>query len=325
MRRFRPGRRLLSLAIAFLFLSLGLWFIVGRPKAPVDSHEALRVMTYTSFMSAWGPGAEIASKFRQKFGIDVEFIDGGDAGLMLEKLKLFPVDVVIGLDGISLDRARETTKWLHDFEEVEYAPLAFVYRKGEIVPPTSLNDLLDPRFKDAIALEDPRTSTPGLQFLLWVLDEMGEEAGFQYLAKLQKNVQSVSPSWSTAYGGFKKKQSKLVFSYVTSPVYHLIEEKDSAYAAAIFPMGHPSQTEFAGIPAECARCTDAEKFVSFLREPEIATVLMKKNFMMPIDPKITEGTAFADLPPVKSIELKSAPDYLRRRSEIFERWRLLGL
>jgi thiamine transport system substrate-binding protein len=293
-------------------------------------------MTYSSFMNAWGPGPEIAKRFRDETGLTVEFQDAGDAGLLLEKLKLFPVDVVIGLDRLSLDQAREHAKWREldsniekfresNFVPFDWAPLAFVYRKGEINPPTSLRDLLDPRFAGAIALEDPRTSTPGLAFFLWVLDAYGEDEGFKFLAALKPNIQSVSPSWSTAYGAFSKKQSKLVLSYQTSPIYHLLEEKDANYEAAAFTEGQPVQVEYAGIPNACFRCGDAEVFIHFLLKEETQKLIMRKNFMLPVASGAMDGTPFASVPEAKTTELKSAPALMKRRNELFEKWRKLGL
>lgn len=325
VRRLHPVRKLIGLGAALLVLSIGLWFLFGRPHAPADAHLGLRVMTYSSFMNAWGPGPEIAKRFHDETGIAVEFHDAGDAGLILEKLKLFAVDAVVGLDGLSIAQAKERFSWQGDFVAIDYAPLAFVYRNGEIEPPVSLKDLLSPRFAGAIALEDPRTSTPGLQFLLWVLDDMGEDQGFAYLKALKASIHSVSPSWSGAYGAFTKKQAKLAFSYLTSPLYHQIEEKDSSYAAAIFSTGHPVQTEYAAIPNTCARCTDAEKFVQFLRRADIQALIMKKNYMLPSVSSAAEGTPFAVVPTVIVRELRSAPAFLEKREKLFEKWQQLGL
>ena len=304
-------------------------------------------MTYSSFMSAWGPGPEIAKRFKEQSGVTVEFQDAGDAGLILEKLKLFPVDVVVGLDALTLEQARRGLDWAElrlgtsdgtgindeepgvkwrerEFIPIDHAPLAFVYRKGEVVPPTSLADLLDARFKGAIALEDPRTSTPGLQFLLWTIEEFGEDGAFEFLAKLKPNIHTVSPNWSTAYGAFKKKRAKIVFSYMTSPAYHEVEEKDLSYSAAVFAKGHPEQMEFAGIPAACSRCVDAEKFVSMLRSRDTQTLIMQKNYMLPMSPHLITG-AFSKIPRTAPLELTKAGELLKRRTVLFERWRQLGL
>ena len=324
-RQTHVARKLIGLAVALLALSIGLWFLVGRPHDPVDAHAGLRVMTYSSFMSAWGPGPDLAKKFKDETGIAVEFQDAGDAGLILEKLKLFPVDVVVGLDGLSVPMAKARLKWQGDFVEIDHAPLAFIYRTGEIEPPVSLEDLLSPRFKGAIALEDPRTSTPGLQFFLWVLDEMGEAKGFDFLKALKPNIHSVSSSWSGAYGSFTKKQSKIAFSYLTSPLYHLLEEKDSSYVAAVFATGHPVQTEYAAVPADCARCTDGEKFIQFLRRSDNQAIIMRKNFMLPAVAEAATGTPFATVQAVTVRELRNGPSFLGRRDELFAKWQQLGL
>lgn len=328
-------RRVLGFLIAFAALASGLYFLFGRPSTTPDAHDTLRVMTYSSFMASWGPGPEIAKRFHKDTGVTVEFQDAGDAGLLLEKLKLFPVDVVVGLDRLSLTLAREKLKWRAltppiestfaepPFAAFDWAPLAFVYRRGEIEPPTSIQDLLSARFKSSIALEDPRTSTPGLQFFLWVLDSMGEEKGFAFLNSLKANIHSVSPSWSTAYGAFTKKQAKLVLSYQTSPIYHAVEEKDSSYAAALFQDGQPSQVEYAGLPTDCSRCEDADKFVHFLLSPDIQQLIMKMNYMLPVLRDAANGTPFANLAPVKAINLSSA--LMSRRAALFEKWRALGL
>lgn len=335
-----PWKRLLGSGIALLMISLGSWLLVGRPKAPVDAHAGVRVMTYSSFMNAWGPGPEIAKRFREETGLSVEFNDAGDAGLILEKMKLFPVDAVVGLDGLSLPDAKVRQEWRElpvlsgepgtqfrdpSFVAIDYAPVAFIYREGEIDPPKSLEDLTDSRFKGKIALEDPRTSTPGLQFFFWVIGTMGEEKGFAFLESLKQNLHSVSPSWSAAYGSFTKKQSALAFSYQTSPLYHVLEEKDQSYRAAIFASGHPLQVEYAGVPEACGRCTDGEKFVRFLQKKEIQALIMRKNFMLPVDPSAATGTPFAGLAEVKELKIPTAQDLMLKRAALFERWRALGL
>lgn len=323
--RPRRRRRVLGLLVGFLVLVGVLYFAFGRSGQPADSHATLRVLTYSSFMSAWGPGPELARKFREQTGVNVEFQDAGDAGLILQKLRLFPVDLVLGLDQFSLGEAHSKFEWRGDFVSIDQAPLAFVYRSGEIEPPLSLRDLLSPRFAGQIAIEDPRTSTPGLLFFLWVLDSMGEENGFKFFSDLRANIHSVSPSWSTAYGAFTKKQAHLVLSYLTSPIYHAVEEKNPSYRAAIFSDGQPLQVEYAGVPSSCSRCVDAESFIHFLRELPQQSLIMKKNYMLPAVPAAALGTPFASLPEVRPLELKSASALLTRRAELFERWRKLGL
>jgi thiamine transport system substrate-binding protein len=313
---------------AALIAVVALVYLVGSQSgtpAPAAAADRVRVLSYSSFISSWGPGPEIAKAFEAEFGVPVELQDAGDAGLILKKLELFPADVVVGLDQLSLAQAEEARDWKGPFVAFDKGAMTFVYRTNDLVPPVALEDLLDGRFKGAIALQDPRTSTPGLQFLFWVLDEMGVEEGFAFLAKLKPNVHSVSSSWSSAYGLFFKAQAKTAFSYVTSPVYHWVEDEAEQYQPAVFPAGHPVQIEYAGVPASCSACEMGQKFADFLLRPEIQKIIMTKNYMMPVVAGVTKGTPFERLPEVREREWKSLPDLLKRREEFFERWRQLGL
>jgi thiamine transport system substrate-binding protein len=301
------------------------FYLSSQPGQPSAADDRVRVLSYSSFISSWGPGPDVAKAFEAEFGVSVEFQDAGDAGLILKKLELFPADVVVGLDQLTLAQALESREWKSEFVPFDKGAMTFVYRANDLVPPSALEDLLDGRFKGAIALQDPRTSTPGLQFLFWVLDEMGVEEGFEFLAKLKTNVHSVSSSWSSAYGLFFKGQAKTAFSYVTSPVYHWVEDEAEQYQPAVFPSGHPVQIEYAGVPDTCSACDLGKKFADFLLRPEIQKVIMTKNYMMPVVAGVTKGTPFERLPEVREREWKSLPELLKRREEFFERWRQLGL
>jgi len=330
---------IIVLAVAFLFL---LNDIQGK-----SSQGKLRVLSYSGFVNSWGAGPEIAKRFLDETGIEIEFHDGGDAGLLLKKLELFPADLVIGFDQATVAEAAEAklwrvlserylanmveevrpvaARWLEEgFVAFDWAPMAFVYRQGEIEPPQSLQDLLDERFRGAIALQDPRTSTPGLQFLLWVLAELGVDEGFQFLERLKPNIHSVSAGWSAAYGLFSKKQAKLVFSYLTSPLYHQLEENDSSYKAAVFGNKHPIQVEFVVIPDNCVECVRAEMFVEFLLEPEIQNLIMRKNFMLPVINGGVEGE-FAHLPAIGVMNFEKQAELMKQKDELLTRWQNLGL
>lgn len=315
---------------------------LSRAEVRAAQGRVLRVLSYSAFLNSWGPGPEIAKRFAARSGIEVQFLDASDAGLLLKKLELFPSDVVIGIDELNLAAARSAREWRplpreidpshltgasRAFAVYDWAPMSFVYREGEIAPPASLEDLASERFRGAIALQDPRTSTPGLQFFFWILDELGVEEGFAFLEKLKPNLQSVSGGWSQAYGAFTKNRAKLVFSYFTSPVYHWAQENDLRYRSARFAMAHPRQLELVAIPSSCAQCAAAEDFVRFLFERETQKLIAEKNVMFPSVTAAAEGTAFEDVlrDAPEARQWRGLPELLERREELFDRWRRLGL
>ncbi|WMJ22632.1 extracellular solute-binding protein [Paludicola sp. MB14-C6] len=62
--------------------------------------------------------------------------------------------------------------------------------------PKSYNDLLDPKYKDLIAMPNPKASGTGYIFLKSIVNAMGEEKAFQYFDSLSKNVLQFTSSGS---------------------------------------------------------------------------------------------------------------------------------
>lgn len=306
----------------------------------------IRVFGYASFTGRWGPGPLLKEQFEKTCKCKVEFIEGSDSGILLQRLKIegesLGADVVVGLDQFDLSKAIAEQSWrklslgqlnVYDtvkpalsnsfFVPYDWGALTFVTRKDDLSRfPASLDDLLAPELAKKIALQDPRTSSPGMQFLYWVIRSKGEEEGFKYLQKLMGQVHSFSPTWSTAYGLFTNKQAKLVYSYVTSPLYHEVEEKRKDYIALPFNEPLPVQFEFVGIPEFCRHCELGEQFINLMLSPEGQKIIMEKNYMFPVMKGVMENTAFAPLMNVKTmgqVEILSAAEVdrlLRRWTEI---------
>ena len=321
--------------LALLAIACGLFFYVSRSFFDNDKSEnVVRVLAYSSFTSSWGPGPEIVKMFEAaKPGVKVVLLQAEDAGLLLAKMRSFPADVVLGFDQIGRGLAAKSEKWREHkikgsrfsdakFLAFDWAPLGFVYREGEIKPPKDFDDLLDSRFAATIALQDPRSSSPGFQFLNWLVVSMGEEKAFEYLRKLKPNVHSMSGSWSQAYGIFTRGLAKVTFGYETSTLYHRLSEKDDRYRFVKFPVTEsspqPVQIEFAAIPDACGRCDLATDFMRFLIEPDVQSVIMNRNWMLPVTASAAKGTPFE---PLMSSEL---PQELRSQDNVeavLKRWR----
>lgn len=313
-----------------------------------SSQEKIRVYTYSSFASSWGPGGELAKKFYERFGVRVHFVDVGDAGLLVERVKVdtaqSKVDVVLGLDQLLQPEARKEIdwksvnlsqfRWAKDFKEFslisgqnhifvpfDWAPLSFVARRSEgLSEITDFQGLLVEELKSKIGIQDPRTSTPGLQFLFWVLATQGEEEGFEYLRQLFKQLHSVSPSWGKSYGLYQKGHLKTVLSYLTSPVYHWQEDRKRDHYPIVFPEGHIVQVEYVAIPEKTTKPHLAEKFVHYLLSKEAQKIIMEKNFMFPVIARVRQRTLFQDLPRVQFVGKDRVDELLARKKELVKRW-----
>lgn len=335
---------IVTVAVSVFDLSKFLKF----PEASSDSQgeDQLRILAYSSFTSSWGPGPSLVKLFEEKMKaqgrkVDVILLQAEDSGLLLAKMDSFPTDLVIGFDQLGLHLAARAKAWRPHgvsgakysnelFLAFDWSPIGLVYRKGEIEPPKNFEDLLDSRFEGAIALQDPRSSSVGFQFLNWLVREKGETAAFQYLQNLKPNVHSMSGAWSQSYGMFTRGLAKLTVSYATSILYHRLSEKDDRYAFAIFPGAHPVQTEYAAIPETCRNCDLAQEFMKFMSEPEAQAVIMNRNWMMPVNLLAARGSPFETF----MIEIEQTgglrvqdPGKLPTRdpAKLLEKWRKVGL
>lgn len=291
-------------------------------------YSSLKVYGSSSFIGSWGPGPKLKEIFEKQTGIKVTYLEMSDPALVFQKISFEGAqavgDVVLSLDQYDLARATDKLNWkvienktslnlsenlkelesMDKFKAYDWAPIAFVVRDDFKVSVEKLDDLLKPELKGRIALEDPRTSSPGLNFLSWIYRVKSQSEAEKFLKQLMTQAHSFSPSWSAAYGLFKNKQADLVLSYATSPVYHLVEEKDSHFTALEFKEGHPIQVEFAGVPETCVNCDAGIRFVQFLQTAEAQKIIMEKNYMFPMLKNVQEGTAFDGVKNFKLLPFK---------------------
>lgn len=311
-----------------------------------DTRPVLKVYASSSFIAQWGPGPLVKEQFEKECDCRVDFKDGADATILLQRLKTEGrsggADVVLGLDQFDIDFALQGLDWKKinlsdfDFEEsvksyaqksslvpYDWSLLSFVVRKSDFKElPKRLSDLMSPDLKSQIVLEDPRTSSPGLQFLLWLIQVKGEEKAFNFLKEFGTQIHSYAPSWSTAYGLFQKATVKSTYSYVTSPVYHWVEDKTNDVVALDLEEGAPLQVEFGGIPATCKNCELAERFLQFLLSRQGQKIVMEKNYMFPVIQGVRAGTPFNEVPSYKVVEMSVIPT-AADRERIQKKWAAL--
>ena len=186
----------------------------------------LTIYAYDSFVSEWGPAGKVIPKFEKKYGLKVEMISVGDSGQVLNRAilekKRPKADIILGIDNNMLSKALDSGVLIpytssnlklipdelifdktHHVTPFDHGYFAIVYDSVKIKnPPESLEDLLNPVFKDKLILEDPRTSSPGLGFLLWTIKVYGKDY-LDYWDRLKPNILTITEGWDTAYGLFK--------------------------------------------------------------------------------------------------------------------------
>jgi thiamine transport system substrate-binding protein len=188
------------------------------------------------------------------------------------------------------------------------------------VPPKSLDELVNGDPAQKIVLEDPRSSTPGLGFLLWMKAVYGDKAAEQW-KKLQPRILTITPGWSEAYGLFTKGEAPMVLSYTTSPAYHVVAENTSRYQAASFSEGHYLQIEVAGLIEASPEKTLAQKFLGFMMTPAFQDIIPTTNWMLPAGATATPlPEAFGKLVvPTKTL-LFSPDEVFKNRRAWMDEW-----
>lgn len=318
-----------NIVISLLFLS-----------APVMAKETLTIYTYSSFASEWGPGPAIKQAFEAQCDCTVNFVSLGDGAVILNRLRMegknSKADIVLGLDNNLLTSAEQTglfakhavstqalnipNGWQNDyFLPYDYGYFAFIYNKEKMAnPPKSMQELLDNQDGWKVVYQDPRTSTPGLGLLLWMKTLYGDNVTEAW-QKLAAKTLTVTKGWSDAYGLFLKGEADLVLSYTTSPAYHIIDEKDERYAAAIFSEGQYRQIEIVGQLASSKHPELAAKFMAFVLTPEFQQNIATKNWMYPVI-DVELPAAFEQLAkPEKILELNAA-EINQNRTNWIQEW-----
>ena len=278
---------------SIFLLIVGVLLIVSCNNKPVS----LVVMTHDSFAIS----EDTITLFEEENNIDVVFLPSGDAGSTLNRailMKEVPVaDILFGIDNTFLSRAIHEDLFdayasplqkeipdkfkLDDKNRVipiDYGDVCINYdkrffREKDIDIPTSLDDLIDPRYANLLVVENPATSSPGLAFMLATIAEYGDDEYLEYWNKLLENGVVIVNDWETAYytnfsGSVGQGSQPMVVSYGTSPAAEVIfsEEvlSESPTASLIGKNMCFRQIEFAGILKGSTNRAMAEKFVDFM-------------------------------------------------------------
>ncbi|AEB10983.1 thiamine ABC transporter substrate-binding protein [Marinithermus hydrothermalis] len=287
----------------------------------------LTVLTHSSFSL----DEALIQQFQEETGIQVRFIEGGDAGETLNKAILSkgaPIaDVIYGFDNTFLSRALEAgilepyvspeirnlkSEFLLDptFHAIptDFGYVALNYDKAafDALPlPQRFEDLTRPEYASRLVVENPATSSPGLAFLIATVAAFGEDGYLDFWAGLRDGGVKVAQGWSeayfsafTPYGGDRP----LVVSYTTSPAAE-VYFSEGRYTTPptgnlLLPKSSFLQVEFIGILKGTKNREAAERFIDWFLSKPVQENIPTEMFVYPVrrDAELPEFFRWADVP-----------------------------
>jgi len=272
-------------------------------------------MTHDSFAIS----EDVITEFETENNAKVSFVQGGDAGAMLNKAVLSKdaplADVMFGVDNTFLSRALEADIYdayqspaLKDVSSefildesfhalpVDYGDVCINYDKkyfadNNLPVPSSFEDLAKPEYKGLLVVEDPATSSPGLAFMLATHAHFGDSY-LDYWHSLKDNDVAVVDGWETGYyTNFSASSGQgpkpMVVSYASSPaaeVFFASEPLTESPTASITADGMCfRQIEFVGILKNGSNRNLAEKFVDFMLGKTFQEDMPLNMFVYPVN------------------------------------------
>ncbi|AEH36064.1 thiamine ABC transporter substrate-binding protein [Halopiger xanaduensis] len=297
-------------------------------------NSALRIATYTSMVTGerpagrWleeafleeRPDAELdwrvpeagIEHFIRRGEIDAD--PGADVYLGLTLGELVRVDEALGggselFESLERDRLDRVGR-LRDELTVDdpggrvlpfdtgYLSLVYDERDLESGPPDSFDGLLESEYERALLAQDPRSSDPGLAFLLWTIAAAGEDGYREYWRALRDNGLRLAGSWTDAYRNrYLEGEGSMVVSYSTDRVGAAAAERPLAlHQVAMLEDAGYRNTEFAAVFADGARKELAYEFLDFLLSSTAQAEIAARNVQFPAvaDASVDLESSFAD-------------------------------
>jgi thiamine transport system substrate-binding protein len=338
--------------ILYFLLSISLLFAACSPKP--SGPQSLTVMTHDSFAVS----DNVIAAFQQANNVKVTFVKGGDAGAMLNKAilsKSAPLaDVLYGVDNTLLTEALTADIYQPyaspalknipaEFQvdssnralPVDHGYVCVVYDKAyfsthNLSAPQSLEDLFKPDYKGLLVMENPATSSPGLDFLLATIKHFGDPGYLGYWKQLRANGLVVVDGWETAYytnfsGASGGGAQAMVVSYATDPAYEVMSAPtpiaEASVAAVVGPDTCFHQIEFVGILKGTQHLTLAQKFVDFMLGAQFQADVPGQMAVYPVASNISLPDAFTKFAPIPSQPAAlSSDDIAKNRDAWVKAW-----
>jgi thiamine transport system substrate-binding protein len=296
--------------------------------------QTITVLTHGSFDIS----QEVIDAFTAETGIEVAFIEGGDAGETVNRAILTRdqplADLLFGVDNNLIARALEAEIFEpYESPMLDKVPQRYIFDpEGFVTPidvgfvnfnydkswfeendpgiPEDIAQLAEEAYRGLTVVSNPATSSPGLAFMLTTIDRFGE-GWLEFWRDLRDNYLLVVDGWSEAYyTAFSKYggDRPIVLSYASSPaaeVYFAGEELDDAPTGNLFcERCVYRQIEGVGILRGSQNREAAERLIDFMLSPRFQEDIPLNMFVYPVNeeaelPEVFKR--FAQIPPEEVI------------------------
>lgn len=269
---------------------------------------------------SWYVPDEVVAAFEEQSGYELEVTSVGDAGELTNRLVLTkdrPIaDAVFGIDNTFATRAvDEDVLETYTPEEMPESAEQFVldgdgsdqltpvdwsdvcvniddvwFADNDVEPPATLDDLLDPAYRDLFVTPAASSSSPGFAFLLATIGAFGDGGWQQYWIDLMDNGARLTSGWSDAYevdftAGGGDGDRPIVLSYSSSPPFTIPEGEDEPTTSALLDTCF-RQVEYAGVLAGAENPEGAQALVDFLVGEEFQSALAENMYVFPVDESV---------------------------------------
>jgi thiamine transport system substrate-binding protein len=323
---------------------------------------SLTLVTYSSFPAKDTSINEALASFTADTGIAVTIVQAGDAGTMVSKAVLAAGnpegDVMFGVDNTLLSRVLDAAVFApyastglsaidpdlaalvpgHELTPVDFGDVCINYdiawfAEQGIDPPTTLDDLTDPAYRDLLTVENPASSSPGLAFLLATIAQYGADGWQQYWRGLVDNGVEVVDSWDSAYyerfsGSSGAGPRPLVVSYASSPPAEVIfaDPPRTDAPTAVMDASCFRQVEFAGVLRGTDHPDEARQLVDFLASTTFQQEVALNLFVWPARTDVAPPAEFTEFATVVDDPLTVSPaDIAANRESWVDQWTQLVL
>ncbi|NHN46206.1 thiamine ABC transporter substrate-binding protein [Halostella sp. JP-L12] len=168
--------------------------------------------------------------------------------------------------------------------------IALVYDENEVEEPGTFDDLTTDPYEGTLLAQNAQSSDPGRAFMLWTVDQFGEDGYLDYWRALQDNDVRIFDSWSDSYDAYSQGERPMVVSYSTDQVYANQYDQDMSRHQVAFPNGQGyANPEGAAVFADSDAPALGFEFVDFLLSAEAQSEIAVRNVQLP-------ATDHADLP-----------------------------